>query len=249
MTSHSNKKSSEAASTENSVCAVEELPSSKSECVLNGGRERFASAKFNFAECLGFLETTGKKIYGKKFHIYEEDLEIIFKLFSYFFQDTKNCQQLNLDLDKGVILTGPIGCGKTSLMNLVKFIRPPEEQHLMISTRRISFEFNKDGFETIEKYSTQAFKPSAGDWLPKRYCFDDLGLEKNIKYFGNECNVMAEILLSRYDLFISHNMLTFATTNLNSSEIEEIYGNRVRSRLREMMNLISFPSTSTDKRQ
>ncbi len=34
-------------------------------------------------------------------------------------------------------------------------------------------------------------------------CFDDLGTEKNLKYYGNECNVMAEILLSRYDIFTS----------------------------------------------
>jgi hypothetical protein len=59
---------------------------------------------------------------------------------------------------------------------------------------------------------------------------------------------MAEILLSRYDLFISKKLQTHITTNLSASEIEKFYGNRVRSRLREMINLIGFERNITDKR-
>ena len=60
---------------------------------------------------------------------------------------------------------------------------------------------------------------------------------------------MAEILLSRYDLMKYEGVITHATTNLNADELEKIYGNRVRSRLREMFNLISFPELSIDKRK
>jgi DNA replication protein DnaC len=59
---------------------------------------------------------------------------------------------------------------------------------------------------------------------------------------------MAEILLSRYDLFISRYMITHITTNLNSSEIEDIYGTRLRSRLREQFNLIAFDRKAKDMR-
>jgi len=86
-------------------------------------------------------------------------------------------------------------------------------------------------------------------YLPKNYCFDDLGVESSLKYYGNECNVMAEVLLTRYDLFVAQNLVTHLTTNLSASEIEEAYGNRVRSRLREMFNLIAFNNDSIDKRQ
>jgi DNA replication protein DnaC len=41
---------------------------------------------------------------------------------------------------------------------------------------------------------------------------------------------------------------THITTNLNAAEIEERYGERVRSRMREQFNLISFNSSSKDKR-
>ena len=59
---------------------------------------------------------------------------------------------------------------------------------------------------------------------------------------------MADILLARYDYYISHNMKTMLTTNYESLEIEQRYGIRVRSRLREMVNWIAFPAKAADKR-
>lgn len=80
------------------------------------------------------------------------------------------------------------------------------------------------------------------------FCFDDLGSEQQIKHFGNDCNVMAEILITRYEQFIDNKSITHITTNLSASEIEKLYGNRLRSRMRNMFNVISFDSNSTDKR-
>ncbi|MGE4587257.1 MAG: hypothetical protein AB7D05_07945 [Mangrovibacterium sp.] len=80
------------------------------------------------------------------------------------------------------------------------------------------------------------------------YCFDDLGVKQPLKYFGNDCQVMAEIILSRYELFVSKGMLTHVTTNLSASELEARYGTRVRSRLREMYNMVAFDKDSGDKR-
>ena len=86
-------------------------------------------------------------------------------------------------------------------------------------------------------------------------CFDDLGVETTGRHFGKDCNGMGEILLSRCDLFVrtcnperSRGVKTHATTNLNAQELEERYGNRVRSRMRQMFNLISFDAKSVDKR-
>jgi DNA replication protein DnaC len=55
-------------------------------------------------------------------------------------------------------------------------------------------------------------------------------------------------LLSRYDLFVSRGIPTHVTTNLSASELEEKYGNRLRSRMREMFNLVAFDKNSKDKR-
>ncbi|WP_395060375.1 hypothetical protein [Flavobacterium sp.] len=59
---------------------------------------------------------------------------------------------------------------------------------------------------------------------------------------------MAEILISRYEQFIENNSVTHITTNLSASELENYYGNRVRSRLRNMFNLIAFEREAKDKR-
>ena len=129
-------------------------------------------------------------------------------------------------------------------MNLMKYLTASEHKFFVKPCRDISFEFIQDGYQIIHKYSIGKLYQSE----PRTYCFDDLGTENNLKYFGNECNVMAEILLSRYDLFISKKLLTHITTNLSATEIEKQYGNRVRSRLREMVNLIAYDKSTPDKR-
>jgi energy-coupling factor transporter ATP-binding protein EcfA2 len=197
-----------------------------------------------FRWCVSFLEKRGKEMYGEKFRIHQEDYEIIFKLIVYFLGDRLNAEKFGLDLHKGILLTGPVGCGKTSIMNLMRMVPPPERNHTMKTCRDVSFEFIQEGYEVIWRYSRMSFNNNH----PKIYCFDDLGTEQSLKYFGNECNIMGEIVLSRYDYFISQRMVTHVTTNLSSSEIETQYGNRLRSRLREMFNLISFHNSAQDKR-
>lgn len=199
----------------------------------------------SYPEIIAWIEKKGIELYGKKFKILETDHEIIYKLIAYFLKDEQACYQFNIDLEKGILLTGPIGCGKTSLMNLMKYLTTTEHKFFVKPCRDISFEFIQDGYQIIHKYSLGKLYQSE----PKTYCFDDLGTENNLKYFGNECNVMAEILLSRYDLFISKKLKTHITTNLSATEIEKHYGNRVRSRLRELCNLIAFDNLAKDKRK
>jgi energy-coupling factor transporter ATP-binding protein EcfA2 len=205
-------------------------------------------ARYSFTEVLSYLETTGKAFFGDHFKIHSQDHPTIEKLLVYFFADKKRAEELNINLKKGVMLTGPVGCGKTTLMTLMRFFLHPRDQYIMKPCRDVTFEFVEEGFQILNKYSKASFHTIEGELYSKAYCFDDLGLENNLRHFGNECNIMAEILFSRYDLFISKGMQTHITTNLNSSEIEGIYNIRLRSRLREMMNLISFEKNSIDKR-
>ena len=199
---------------------------------------------YSYTEIIVWLEKKGIDLYGNHFKIIETDYPIVYKLIAYFLKDEPTCFQYGINLNKGILLTGPIGCGKTSLMNLMKYLTATEHKFFVKPCRDISFEFIQDGYQIIHKYSIGKLYQSE----PRTYCFDDLGTENNLKYFGNECNVMAEILLSRYDLFISKKLLTHITTNLSATEIEKHYGNRVRSRLREMVNLIAFEKSAQDKR-
>ena len=178
-----------------------------------------------------------------------------------------------MDINKGILLSGPVGCGKTSLMKLFPYLVPHRRNYEMTPCRNVVFSFNHLGYKTIEDYGNDGY-----------FCFDDLGIEPIGRHYGKDCNVMGEIILSRYELFLnrksgrhpelshracrsvdsgshlnnkqnaqysllkSNHSSTHATTNLNAQELEERYGNRVRSRMREMFNLIAFDKKSNDKR-
>jgi DNA replication protein DnaC len=201
-------------------------------------------ANYNYPEIIQWLEKKGIELYGNHFKILENDHPIIHKLIAYFLRDEVVCNQFGINPNKGILLSGPVGCGKTSIMNLMKFLTKTENKFFVKPCRDISFEFIQDGYEVIHRYSKGKLYQSE----PKAICFDDLGTENNLKYFGNECNVMAEILLSRYDIFITKKLQTHITTNLSATEIENHYGNRLRSRLREMINLIAYEKATPDKR-
>lgn len=123
------------------------------------------------------------------------------------------------------------------IMNILRQFLFRGDYYIIKSARDIAFEYQKYGVETIQKYGKQH----------NTLCIDDLGVENNSKFYGNECNTIAEILLQRYELLTK--IKTHATTNLNAGELEELYGNRVRSRLRSMFNLISFSKDTMDKRK
>lgn len=91
-------------------------------------------------------------------------------------------------------------------------------------------------------------------------CLDDLGTETvPSKRFGEEKNVMAEILLARYESLLyavnnespeinPMNYITHVTTNLTGPKLIELYGDRINDRLKEMCNVIVFPNESKSRR-
>ncbi len=193
---------------------------------------------YDFDKMLAYLDAKGKLLFGQQFKIYKEDRDILYKLCLYFIQDRKTCKEFGIDIDKGILLSGPVGCGKTSLIRLLKHLVPHRKPYEVIPTRNIVFGFNHLGYKVIEDYGNTQF-----------FCFDDLGVEPIGRHYGKDCNVIGEILLSRYDLYTARKIKTHATTNLNAAELEERYGNRVRSRMRQLFNLVAFNARAKDKRK
>jgi len=201
---------------------------------------------YDFPKIKNYLTAKGQLMFGKKFKLYPEDHNLIFKLCCYFINDHQACANFGIDTNKGLLLSGPVGCGKTSLMKLLPQIMPYKKPFEVVPTRNIIFEFNAKGFDVMTPYTQNEV-----------FCFDDLGIESTGCHYGKECNVMGEILLSRYDLFMQaghsqrnsqRQTKTHITTNLNAKELEARYGSRLRSRMRESYNLISFGKNAKDKR-
>ncbi|OWP75856.1 hypothetical protein BWK62_10885 [Flavobacterium oreochromis] len=60
--------------------------------------------------------------------------------------------------------------------------------------------------------------------------------------------VMVKILITGYEYFIENNSIaSYIRTNISVVEIENLYDNRLCSRMREMFNLIIFNSFSYEK--
>ncbi len=150
---------------------------------------------------------------------------------------------------KGLLLMGNIGCGKTLMMKM--FSTNLVNNYQVINCRKIASEFAIHGDEGIQKYfevtTSNLSGLGYGRACMRSICFDDLGTEPDKKYFGQEVNVILEVMLRRYDN--GDFTRTHATTNLTPGEIKSRYGERLTSRFREMFNLIKFPANSPDRRK
>ena len=188
-----------------------------------------------------------------RFAVDEMNQPFIHQLLAYFSANQAECQTLDIDLKKGLLLMGPVGCGKTTLMKLCEdFFHTPFR---IVASRKISQQFVQEGYAVLVRYGARSYRikhmgygPIVQYNQPITYCLDDVGAEPATKHFGNDCNVIAEILQDRYEQFTQHRMITHLTTNLNADELAQYYGHRVRSRLREMGNLISFSDQAPDRR-
>lgn len=161
------------------------------------------------------------------------------------------------DLSKGILTLGGVGTGKTTAFEVFHRISRGTNQYFqMVATRHIVREFRVQQDIIIDRYGRNSFKtkPIMGGGSkmdhenPLTYYFDDLGLEEtNARTFGNATNVMADILLDRYDNFKNYGQKTFGSSNLDADGLEKVYGARMRDRFKEMMNVITINGESFRK--
>jgi len=201
---------------------------------------------FEFEKFVLDFEKRGKIMYGEKYEIAKCDILVLEKLLAYFDCNAEQAMQFDLEFTKGIFLNGQIGVGKTSTMRVFREYLLPECKYITKACREVAFEFIQGGPEIIFKYTNRF---GFNNEKPRDYCFDDLGLESKSNFFGNNVNVMREIILSRYDLFIAKGTITHFTSNLTANGIMEMYGSEVRSRIREMCNIITFDSSISDNRK
>jgi predicted ATPase len=197
---------------------------------------------FSPNDMMFYIESRVPKIGLSKFVLDDNNTQMLAWLCMYF---TNNKGFENIDpsfkLTKGLLLSGNVGCGKTTIMRL--FASNQKASFNVINCNRIADMYADIGPEILHKYSDFLKVPTSLDTFYQNQvgvCFDDLGTESLKKHYGDVANCMEQIILNRY-----HNALPFDythfTTNLSSDQIEERYGTRVRSRLREMVNVIDLP--------
>ena len=62
--------------------------------------------KYNYPEIIQWLEQKGKQNYGDNFKIIEDDIPIITTLLVYFLNDEIMANTIEIDLNKGILLSG-----------------------------------------------------------------------------------------------------------------------------------------------
>lgn len=178
----------------------------------------------------------------------DENDDVVWLLCLYFSQDERfNSEGYNLD--KGICLFGGVGVGKTTLME--KFFQNQRQSFIIKMCRAIEDEFSQNGDIVLKEYGIHRQASVNGDPYGHQvlgYCFDDLGTEPPSKYYGKNVDVMAEVLLNRYDNKLPFNQ-THITTNLSTDEIITRYGSRVADRMQQMFNMIVFPTDANSRRK
>lgn len=180
----------------------------------------------------------------KEFVVESINAEIFGELVKYF---TGNESKLNAN--KGIYLYGPVGRGKTLIMQSLMVMCAAIEKKLEAAGEKYSSQkFQIINAKSIVNELAQNKKPEA----MKRYysgvwCIDDFGAEDGYKLYGNDLNVVGDIIIERYQKYQQSGLLTHATSNIMPEEWKQKYGDRVESRLHEMFNVVKL--LGEDKRK
>lgn len=176
-----------------------------------------------------FLEKT--KEFVEQYDIDEANKKAIKSILTYFAGiDTKN-----YPITKGLLIHGHIGSGKTITL---KIIQQLVKQLAITNVRDIVSEFNISGFDALDTYAKT-----------KNRVFDDIGQENNGKYYGNDTNVIQELIIRRYEVFQNKGIITHFTTNLGTKEqIIGRYGERAFDRMKEMCTSIILGDNNISRR-
>lgn len=151
--------------------------------------------------------------------------------------------ELGVDYNKGFLLYGSIGTGKTMTMRAFQkymlhvrdWLKVKDYRlcSIMTSATSIANEYVIDGQPAILKYVER----------DRNLFIDEFGREPiPAKYYGTPLNVLQFLLQIRYDH--RSESVTHITTNVELADIMPMYGDYVADRFKEMFNFVRFSGDS-----
>lgn len=165
---------------------------------------------------------TSENTYGKKLILHEDNTPLIRAICFYFSKDERFETELKFDLNKGLLIRGVSGLGKTFLFKCIEQneIRPID----IVSMIDILEQVKEEGSYDLQYQNT--------------LYLDDVGTEEPVvNHYGTKINWFKNFIEMYYLKNKPFNRLVISTNN-SFDEIESKYGFRVRSRIKDMFNII-----------
>lgn len=216
-------------------------------------RRMLTQTKFTYEQTRLLMRYRADNLFQKPF-IIDKDNEVVFELLCYYFSDdpmfiakAAAAGIQNPSLEKGILLVGEYGTGKTWMMKL--FMKNQRQVFFMRHAKEMANEYQNDGGNQktyIDKFKNAINDSSLFYHEFSGLCIDDIGTEDSKKNYGNTKNVIGDIMELRYKEG-NGGIFLHGTTNLSVEGIEDKYGTRLRSRMREMFNYIVL--TGGDRRK
>ena len=176
-----------------------------------------------------------KRNQHRDFIIDENNEAIIEQLYCY----ATNNGSFSGDLNKGILLQGKYGCGKSVILETYSMLH----NHIVMnySQRQPLLTFIRST-ELQEQIIRQSLKP----FVQRPLIIDEFGREsKTVQDFGNILRPISELLCIRGDMgTLTHGTTNFTLETLSSAEF---YGGMIGDRLRMMFNFIPIPGESRRK--
>lgn len=173
-----------------------------------------------------------------EFNIDKENENEIYAL-SLYFNEKSEFEQFNehFSIQKGIMLLGGVGTGKTLLMRIFqRYLSLKGKTFAYKHINQIANEYIEIGFSAFNRFDAKDL------WIDEVGLFD----KESVKRYGNNVNVLEELIMHRYDRFVFAGVKTHVTSNLTPAQMQSEYDPRIWSRLKEMCNMI--PLTGRDRR-
>lgn len=166
-----------------------------------------------------------------EFKIVDSQQKFIKSICFFFGNDIRFESELGYSFKKGLMIAGDAGLGKTEIIKAIS--QNPIFPIQVYPMGRICDKVKEVGKFSINPYGM--------------VMLDDVGTEQNpIKHYGTDIFWFKEFIEDYYSQGQPFTRLII-TTNCDGNGIEQLYGNRIRDRLREMMNPILLEGESLRK--
>jgi len=174
------------------------------------------------------MKWTSEKVYGKQLILHDNNKNLIKALCYFVSEDERLESELGLSFKKGLLIRGVSGLGKT---HLVKCIEKNELNPIkIISMIEVADEIKMEGEYQINQGNCRIIY------------LDDVGTEEaTINHYGTKINFFKNFIEMVYLRNVEKGFgKLIISTNNSFAEIEEKYGFRVRSRVKDMFNIIDI---------